>query len=385
VLVSFVTANASASALYADCLAEGTTEYKLFNLVGIFSGAFHPFVISCLCLMTMYTVLLVEAYRVWKARHGEDEMNEAGMTDLTAPLTLFHCLWPLFNLFVWVFSLAFVFSLSFLPSFLFIAGIMYVLVVLLGAVHHYWAAPILNGKWKDKGEKDSDGNKYVSPDPEDKMESWVPPPVVEIVFNVTAPYHSFGTQGNVFHHVNLVAEDISGEALGPVVLFTLFLFSLSTLATASGAHVALHVYSGHNGGELIDELYHFQYDSFTHTPRFNMRIFDLDFAKALELLPTSFDLGSLPDLGWGPENFAQLARSQNTLTLLVSLIRCAIAVVFFALQTFNFVTPSIGTAKAAGGRKMSMEVHVGAVHAEPEATPTHPAAPRQSPLAPPPA
>ena len=82
------------------------------------------------------------------------------------------------------------------------------------------------------------------------------------------------------------------------------------------------MYSGHNGGELIGELYRFQYDSFTHTPRFNMRIFDLDFAKALESLPTSFQL---PDLGWGPENFAQLARAQNTLTLLVSLIRCAIA------------------------------------------------------------
>jgi hypothetical protein len=74
-LVSFVTANASASALYADCLAEGTTEYRLFNLVGIFSGAFHPFVLSCLCLMLMYMVLLFEAYRVWKARNGEDEIH----------------------------------------------------------------------------------------------------------------------------------------------------------------------------------------------------------------------------------------------------------------------------------------------------------------------
>ena len=134
---------------------------------------------------------------------------------------------------------------------------------------------------------------------------------------------------------------------------TLLLFSLSTLAT-SGAHVALHVYSGHNGGELIDELYRFQYDSFTHTPRFNMRIFDLDFANALKSLRTaSF---RLPDLGWGPENFAQLARSQNTLTLLVSLIRCAIAVVFFALQACGFVNPSVSTAKAAGGMKMSMAV-----------------------------
>jgi hypothetical protein len=127
-LVSFVIANASASALYADCLAEGTTEYKLFNLVGIFSGAFHPFVISCLCLMMMYMVLLLEAYRVWKARHGEDNLGGAlyEMIALTEPLALIHSLWPLFNLFIWVFSLAFVFSLSFLPSFLLLAGIMYV-------------------------------------------------------------------------------------------------------------------------------------------------------------------------------------------------------------------------------------------------------------------
>jgi hypothetical protein len=152
-------------------------------------------------------------------------------------------------------------------------------------------------------------------------------------------------------------EDTSGMALITPVLATLLLFSLSTLAT-SGAHVALHVYSGHNVGELIDGLYRFQYDSFTHTPRFNMRIFDLDFAKALESLPTPFDLGSLPDLGWGPENFAQLARSQNTPTLLVSLIRCAIAVVFFALQMCGFASPSVGTAKAAGGRKMSMSMAV---------------------------
>jgi hypothetical protein len=214
----------------------------------------------------------------------------------------------------------------------------------------------MNGKWTGV---DKDG----SPDPEDKMESWIPQPVVEIVYNVTAPYHVCGTDWNKFRSVNISAEDISGMALSVPVFATLLLFSLSTLAT-SGAHVALHVYSGHNGGELIDELYRFQYDSFTHTPRFNMRIFDLDFAKALESLPTSFDIGSLPDLGWGPENFAQLARSQNTLTLLVSLIRCAIAVVFFALQAFGVVSPSVSTAKAAGGRKMSMEVHVGAVHAE---------------------
>jgi hypothetical protein len=355
-LVSFVTANTSASALYADCLAEGIERmgnfqlFKLFNLVGIFSGAFHPFVISCLCLMMMYSVLLFEAYRVWKARHGGDTLSGKydGILGVTKYLTLFHSIWPLFNLFIWVFSVAFVFSLSFLPSFLLLAGIMYVWVVLLGLVHHYWAAPIINGKWTTTyGATDQD--------PEDKMESWLPKPVVEILYNITAPYHVFGTRFNVFREVYIAQEDRSGTALAFPVFATLLLFSLSTLAT-SGAHVALHVYSGHNGGELINELYRFQYDSFTHTPRFNMRIFDLDFAKALESLPTSFDLGSLPDLSWGPENFAQLARSQNTLTLLVSLIRCAIAVVFFALQACGFASPSIGTAKAAGGRKMSMAV-----------------------------
>jgi hypothetical protein len=252
--------------------------------------------------MMMYTVLLVEAYRVWKATHGEDEMDEEGMAVLTTYPIIFHCLWPLFNfnLFIWMFSLAFVFSLSFLPS------------------------PLL------------------------------PPPCWHHV-RVARPSRRSASPLGGSNPERQMEEDTSGMALIIPVLATLLLFSLSTLAT-SGAHVALHVYSGHNVGELIDELYRFQYDSFTHTPRFNMRIFDLDFAKALESLPTPFDLGSLPDLGWGPENFAQLARSQNTLTLLVSLIRCAIAVVFFALQACGFANPSISTAKAAGGRKMSMAV-----------------------------
>jgi hypothetical protein len=104
------------------------------------------------------------------------------------------------------------------------------------------------------------------------MESWVPTPVVEILYNITAPYHVhfFGTAFNVwFRKVRIESQDISGNAFVLPVLATLLLFSLSTLVT-SGAHVALHVYSEHNGGELIGKLYRFQYDSYTHTPRFNM-------------------------------------------------------------------------------------------------------------------
>jgi hypothetical protein len=233
-----------------------------------------------------------------------------------------------------VFSLAFLFSLPFVPSFLFIAGIMYVCLVFLGVVHHYWAKDIVD-------ENDA---------------TCIPKPVVEIAYIITAPYHPFGTVFNMFCYVEVANDDLRCMTFIAPVIATLVLFSISTLV-ASGAHVALHVYSGHNGGELIGELYRFQYDSFTHTPHLVLRIFDLDFAKALKSLPTSFDLGSLPDLGWGPENFAQLARAQNTLTLLVSLLRNAIAVVFFALQTHNFVSPSVSTLKAASGRRMSMKVH----------------------------
>jgi hypothetical protein len=347
-LMSFVTANASASALYADCLTEGTTDFKLFNLFGIFSGAFHPFVISCLCLMNMYTVLLLLAYRVWKARLGKDAIFSREVFDRRLPGFLnafFYALWPLFNVFIWVFSLSFIFSLCFLPSFLLLTGIMYVSVVLLGKLH----PSQIHNSLKEQ-EEDSGG--YI----EDKMESWVRwvfKPVVEVVYNVTAPYQYFAYFGyGVLNGSPAVSpEGSSCMAFILSVRATLVLFALSTLVT-SGTQLALHVYSGHNGSELIDELYSFQYDAFTHTPRFNMRIFDLDFAKALESLPTSFSVGSLPDVGWGPENFAQLARSQNTLTLLCSFIRCAIAVIFFALEAFGAVNSSVGVAEAGGGGEM---------------------------------
>jgi hypothetical protein len=82
------------------------------------------------------------------------------------------------------------------------------------------------------------------------------------------------------------------DILFPVVA-TLLLFSLSILVT-SGTHLALHVYSGHNGGELIDELYHFQYD----TSYLALPVFNTDFAaalKALEIAAFGFDM---PELDW---------------------------------------------------------------------------------------
>jgi hypothetical protein len=119
-------------------LVEGTTGFKLFNLLAILAGAWQPFVPASLSLLTLYAAILVMCLRVWRqTRDGEDKLGGFGIQKLTGYLTLFHCLWPLFNLFIWVFSLSFVFSFSFLPSFLLLAGIMYVLAVLLGSVHHY--------------------------------------------------------------------------------------------------------------------------------------------------------------------------------------------------------------------------------------------------------
>ena len=137
-LVTYGSGAASINSLFSDCLVEGTTGFKLFNLLAILAGAWQPFVLASLSLLTLYAAILAMCWRVWRqTRDGEDNLVGSDVGELTSHLVLFHCLWPLFNLFIWVFSLSFVFSFSFLPSFLLLAGIMYVLAVLLGSVHHY--------------------------------------------------------------------------------------------------------------------------------------------------------------------------------------------------------------------------------------------------------
>jgi hypothetical protein len=344
-LVAYSSGAASVNSLFSDCLVEGTTGFKLFNLLAILAGAWQPFVLASLSLLMLYAMVLVMCWRVWRqTRDGEDYVHANGMVWLTLFLALFHCLWPLFNLFIWVFSLSFVFSFSFLPSFLLLAGIMYVLAVLLGSVHHYWAFPILNGKWK-KGETGI----YPRPDPEDTMKSWVPKRAVEIVYNVTAPYHWFGTHANVFHAVSIDPEDQSGKALINPVVATLLLFSLSILVT-SGTHLALHVYSGHSGGELIDELYRFQYD----TSYLVLPVFNTDFAaalKALEIAAFGFDM---PELDWGPENFKELSRDLQTCTVLLAFLKSAITLLGYVLAAGDLISPSVGIAVAASGKVLEM-------------------------------
>jgi hypothetical protein len=340
-LVAYGSGAASINSLFSDCLVEGTTGFKLFNLLAILAGAWQPFVLASLSLLMLYGAILAMCWRVWRqTMDGEDKLDGVGMDPLTGHLALFHCLWPLFNLFIWVFSLSFVFSFSFLPTCLLLAGIMYLSVVLLGLVHHYWATPILNGKWRGV-------NKDETPDPEDKMKSWVPKRAVEIVYNVTAPYHGFGTILNVFREVGIDGEDTSGQALASPVLFTLLLFSLSILVT-SGTHLALHVYSGHNGGELIDELYRFQYD----TSYLVLPVFNTDFAaalKALEIAAFGFDT---PELDWGPENFKELSRDLQTCTVLLAFLKSAITLLGYVLAAGDLISPSVGIAAAASGKAL---------------------------------
>jgi hypothetical protein len=333
-LVAYGSGAASINSLFSDCLVEGTTGFKLFNLLAILAGAWQPFVLASLSLLTLYAAILVMCWRVWRqTRDGEDKLGGGGngMMTLTLFLAFFHCLWPLFNLFIWVFSLSFVFSFCFLPTFLLLAGIMYVLIVLLGSIHHYWAKPILlNGKWKKV-----------------KMISWVLKRVVELVYNVTAPYHEFGTYLNKFRYVYIDNEDRSGQALAFPVLATLLLFSLSILVT-SGTHLALHVYSGHNGGELIDELYRFQYD----TSYLVLPVFNTDFAaalKALEIAAFGFDM---PELEWGPENFKELSRDLQTCTVLLAFLKSAITVLGYVLAAGDLISPSVGIAAAASGKAL---------------------------------
>jgi hypothetical protein len=346
-LVAYGSGAASVNSLFSDCLVEGTTGFKLFNLLAILAGAFQPFVLASLSLLTLYGAILLMCWRVWRqTRDGKDKLAGNGVNYLTVYPLIFSCLWPLFNLFIWVFSLSFVFSFSFLPTFLLLAGIMYMLVVLLGSVHHYLAVPILNGNWKEQ-EKNQFGNIYWKPDPEDKMKSWVPKRAVEIVYNVTAPYHFLGTELNVFRKVNIDPEDVSGQALASPFIATLNLFSLSTLVT-SGTHLALHVYSGHNGSELIDELYHFQYD----TSHLVLPVFNTDFAaalKALEIVAFGFDT---PELDWGPENFKELSRDLQTCTVLLAFLKSAITLLGYVLAAGHLISPSVGIAAAASGKTL---------------------------------
>jgi hypothetical protein len=370
-LVAYGSGAASINSLFSGCLVEGTTGFKLFNLLAILAGAWQPFVLSSLSLLTLYAAILAMCWRVWRqTRDGDDQLADMAMEELTLYLAHFHCLWPLFNLFIWVFSLSFVFSFCFLPPFLIFGCIMYMLVTLLGSVHHYWAYPILNGKWK------KDKESVLKPDPEDKMKSWVPERAVELVYNVTAPYHMFvgnankndhtfgrglwnaskdGMEGNVYRKVYVGYEEIdinsvSGAALAMPVIATLLLFSFSILVT-SGTHLALHVYAGHNGGELIDELYLFQDDmSYPVLP-----VFNTDFAaapKALEIAAFGFDM---PELNWGPDNFKELSRDLQTCTVLLAFLKSAITLLGYALEAGDLISPSVGIAAAAAGKSLDKE------------------------------
>jgi hypothetical protein len=328
-LVSFVTAAASGNSLYSDCLVEWAHGYALFNVLAIFAGAFQPFVLSCLSVLNLYTTMLVEAARVWKmAAVGEDAGGEVSFGSALL-LSLFHSAWPLFNFVVFFGSASFIFSICWIPSAFFMFGSMFLPLVVLGALHHYWAKPII----------------------EDGAQTCLPKPFVELVFNMTAAYHVFGTEFNVCFNGALEEDEASGMIIAFPVLFTLLTFTISTLVT-SGTYLAFHIYSRNNppSQELIGELYQFQYDSFTHKPRLYLPIFDMDFSRALESLEK---LTQLPNLGWGPENFQQLARSTMTLNALIGIIKCTITVIFFVLANCGWVTPNIGTAKAAAGRKLT--------------------------------
>jgi hypothetical protein len=216
-------------------------------------------------------------------------------------------------------------------------------------LHHYWAYPILNGKWQETT-KDSGGHIYLKPDPEDKMISWVPKPLVEIVYNISAPYHGFG--GNViflFRRASVEDEALSGMGLLLPVFTTFLAFALSTLVT-SGTHLALHIYSGHNGSELIGELYPFQYN----TSYLVLPVFNADFAAALKALGIAA-FGFEPELDWGPENFKELSQDLQTCasrTVLLAFLKSAIALLGYVLAAGGFISPGVGIAAAASGKRL---------------------------------
>jgi hypothetical protein len=130
----------------------------------------------------------------------------------------------------------------------------------------------------------------------------------------------------------------------------LFLFSLSILVT-SGTHLALHIYSGHNGGELIDELYRFQYD----TSYLVLPVFNTDFAAALKALGIAAFGFDMPELDWGPENFKELSRDLQTCTVLLAFLKSAIALLGYVLAAGKIMSPSVFIAAAASGKKLERE------------------------------
>jgi hypothetical protein len=300
-------------------------------------------VLASLSLLMLYTVILALHWRVWRfAVDGEDNLHDddenAGIIGLTIIPTVFFCLWPAFNLFLWIFSLSIFFSICFLPTALLLLGIMYLLVGLLGRLHH-WAKQIVVGKW------DANEQKY---DPEDKMQSSVPTPAVQVVYNVTAPYHVF------FHFYMMLIlgeeeiafEETSGNAFFFPVFFTLLMFSLSPLVR-SGDHLAFHAYSGHKGGPLIGEEYAFTYD----TSHLTMPTFNPDLAAAVEAVAFGFDW---PELDWGPENFKMLSRDLQTCTVLLAFLKSATVFLLIVVEYVEKRTQSrtVGIAEAASGAKL---------------------------------
>jgi hypothetical protein len=103
-----------------------------------------------------------------------------------------------------------------------------------------------------------------------------------------------------------------------------------------------------NGGELVDELCHFQYD----TSSLVLPVFNTDFAaalKALEIAAFGFDI-NMPELDWGPENFKELSRDLQTCTVLLAFLKSAITVLGYVLAAGDLISPSVGIAAAASGK-----------------------------------
>jgi hypothetical protein len=222
-------------------------------------------------------------------------------------------------------------------------------------LHHYWAKQVIVGSWVTESKElplcscvHTIGHEVIRSNPNEKMISCVPMAAVQVVYNITCPYHFLISRlmiARLVRVISLSPEVTSGVAFRYPVSSTLFLFSLSTLVI-SGTHLALHEYSTQNSSPLISEQYRFYYDM----SHFRLPIFNPDLEAALEALNKFVQF----DLRWAPDKFVQLSQDLQTLTLVLSFLKTGVTTLGSVLALFGFSSPNISIAAASSREKIKI-------------------------------
>jgi hypothetical protein len=331
-LVAFVRAAASSAALFSGFLVEWKYGFKRFNVLAIMAGGFQPFVLSCLFTLSVCTGLLVEAFRVWKvARGGEDKDKKLlGITSRAARL---HFLWPAFNVLCFSLSLSSLFSVVFVPSGLLHTALVFFVVSICGRI--FKAA---NDKLRQQGGAEAGSTEGGL--------SWAWKLVLENTRNATACFADDPGNGGA-------KDDYSSEG-GATTYVALSLFAYasgcSSLVTL-GTLLAMNTYSGASEKNVfIREAYEFQ---FMHPLRLEMPLLDMDIVGSIKCLDVIL---TLPSLSWGPDNFTRLGRQVQTLSVMMGLLKLALAGLTYFLALVRVLDPSVPVAEASKEGNLQLPV-----------------------------